>query len=432
VVPATDTPLTDCVFRIVAPIDVVRTVTHSGATVPHGVTRTATSNARKRVATRVSDAHCARASAIDDSNRTILHRGFELQTIKGAFARAVKHRARKRAHSPLVVTQNDAPFALHNAHTSSAIYLGAGSEGWAWAQPQRSTLVLGPSRSGKTSALIVPNVLAAPGAVVSTSTKADVMSATARSRARQGATLLFDPSGTLSPSAPVERIGWSPITGCSDWDRALTMADAMVGSSRPPRAGVGAEDHWSERARTVLAPLLHAADIAQAPMATLLNWVERRNAAPGLGVLGSEPSASAVAVDALSSIVATDDREQSGIWSTASGVLSAYRSKGALDATEAPYLDPAAFCDGTHTLYVCASGARQQTLAPLVVGMLTTIRDAAYERAAHVAQPAVLFALDEVANIAPIPDLPGIVSEGAGQGLLTLACLQDLSQARRR
>ena len=43
-----------------------------------------------------------------------------------------------------------------------------------------------------------------------------------------------------------------------------------------------------------------------------------------------------------------------------------------------------------------------------------------------------LLALDEVANIAPIPDLPAMVSEGAGQGLLVLACLQDLSQARGR
>ena len=43
-----------------------------------------------------------------------------------------------------------------------------------------------------------------------------------------------------------------------------------------------------------------------------------------------------------------------------------------------------------------------------------------------------LLALDEVANIAPIPDLTSMVSEGAGQGLLVLACLQDLSQARAR
>ena len=72
-------------------------------------------------------------------------------------------------------------------------------------------------------------------------------------------------------------------------------------------------------------------------------------------------------------------------------------------------------------------------MAPLIVGLLTEIRDAAYERARQTTSlPPVLFALDEVANIAPLPDLPSIVSEGAGQGLLTLACLQDLSQARSR
>jgi type IV secretory pathway TraG/TraD family ATPase VirD4 len=44
----------------------------------------------------------------------------------------------------------------------------------------------------------------------------------------------------------------------------------------------------------------------------------------------------------------------------------------------------------------------------------------------------VLFALDEVANVAPITELPQIASEGGGQGLLLLAVLQDLSQARAR
>jgi len=37
-----------------------------------------------------------------------------------------------------------------------------------------------------------------------------------------------------------------------------------------------------------------------------------------------------------------------------------------------------------------------------------------------------------VANIAPLPELPSIVAEGGSQGLITLACLQDLSQARAR
>ena len=44
----------------------------------------------------------------------------------------------------------------------------------------------------------------------------------------------------------------------------------------------------------------------------------------------------------------------------------------------------------------------------------------------------MLWALDEAATIAPLPNLPGIVADAGAQGLLLLACLQDLSQARHR
>ena len=40
--------------------------------------------------------------------------------------------------------------------------------------------------------------------------------------------------------------------------------------------------------------------------------------------------------------------------------------------------------------------------------------------------------LDEAANIAPIPDLPAMLSEAGGQGLQVVVVLQDISQARRR
>jgi type IV secretory pathway TraG/TraD family ATPase VirD4 len=98
-----------------------------------------------------------------------------------------------------------------------------------------------------------------------------------------------------------------------------------------------------------------------------------------------------------------------------------------------PHFDANAFCDAAATLYICAAGREQRALAPLVVGLLGEIRDAAYRRAAGGrARPPVLMAIDEAANIAPVPDLPAMVSEGPGQGLLTMVCLQDLSQARSR
>ncbi len=324
--------------------------------------------------------------------------------------------------------------APSSAPTNLGIYLGVGEGGWAWAGAERSTLVLGPSRSGKTSSLVVPNVLATPGAVVSTSTKPDVLQMTASMRSEVGWTMLFDPSGTIEAPRGVLRVGWSPLNAARDWDGALSMADAMVRSRPGNNRGARApgDDHWSERAASLLAPILHAAATDGAGMREVLSWVDRHDGAPAVRVLGGL-GRDEVACDVLAGILATDEREQSGIWSTASGVLGAYRSSAALASTMPPYLDIAGFCEGRHSLFVCSTGRQQQLLAPLVVGLLAEIRDAAYTRArSGNPGPPVLFALDEVANIAPLPDLPAIVSEGAGQGLLTLACLQDLSQARSR
>jgi len=324
--------------------------------------------------------------------------------------------------------------ALRGVHRYAhhSIYVGSGRHGWIWAGAERSTLVLGPPRSGKTSSLVIPNILLSEGPVVSTSTKPDVMRATASSRGCDGWALLYDPSGEVECPRGVERVGWSPLTTAVGWDAAVVTADAMVGASRvlTPRSG---EHHWSERAGALLSTLLHAAATEDLSMPEVLHWIDRHDGAPALEILASGAGEDAPATDLLAGIVATDPREQSGIWSTASGVLAAYRTQGALASTRTSPLDFEAFCAGPHTLYICSTGRRQRQFAPLVVAAVGDVRDAAYARCGEGrGGPPTLLALDEVANIAPLPDLPAMVSEGAGQGLLVLACLQDLSQARAR
>jgi type IV secretory pathway TraG/TraD family ATPase VirD4 len=324
--------------------------------------------------------------------------------------------------------------ALREVHrfASHSIYVGEGSNGWMWAGAQRSTLVLGPPRSGKTSSLVIPNILLADGPVVSTSTKPDVMRATAATRSCDGWAYLYDPSSEVECPHGVKRVGWSPLTTAASWDAAVVTADAMVGASRLSGELAG-EHHWTERSSALLSTLIHAAALERLPMRDVLRWIDRHDGAPALEILSSAAPEGAAATDLLSGIVATDLREQSGIWSTTSGVLAAYRTDASLVATATPPLDLNSFCDGPNTLYICSTGRRQRQFAPLVVAMIGDVRDAAYARAREGRDGApTLLALDEVANIAPVPDLPAMVSEGAGQGLLVLACLQDLSQARGR
>jgi type IV secretory pathway TraG/TraD family ATPase VirD4 len=296
-----------------------------------------------------------------------------------------------------------------------------------WAGTETATLIIGPPRSGKTSTLIIPSVLDAPAAAVSTSTKPDVLMATARYRAGEGYVYLFDPTGTLMVPAWVRKLRWSPVVGCEQFDRAVSMAHGLSRAARPG-ASLSESAHWVERAEALLAPLLFAAALSGRPIGALCQWVLARDLREPQAVISE--SGHELAASILSGVAATDERERSGIFSTAAGLLSAYRSDSVLEAAAHPTFDPAAFAASSDTLYICAPAHEQDQLAPLVVALLEAIRAATLARPAEAAP--VLFALDEVANIAPLSSLPALAAEGGGQGLVTLACLQDLSQARVR
>jgi type IV secretory pathway TraG/TraD family ATPase VirD4 len=153
-------------------------------------------------------------------------------------------------------------------------------------------------------------------------------------------------------------------------------------------------------------------------------------------------------LDLLEGIIATESREQSGIWSTTSGVLAGYRTDASLASAQGRIIDATQLLDTRGTLYVCAGSDQQRSTAPLVAGLLREVRSTAYLRSLNAAVasageswagaaqsspgPPLLLVLDELANIAPLHDLPTLVAEGGSQGFVTLACLQDLSQARAR
>ncbi len=132
----------------------------------------------------------------------------------------------------------------------------------------------------------------------------------------------------------------------------------------------------------------------------------------------------------LRGVLATEDRERSSIWSTTSGLFAGVRTDAARASSRESPLDIDAFLSGPHQLHIVAPSRHQAVTTPLVVGLIEEIVHATYDR--HEEGARLLLALDELANVAPLPRLASIVSEGGGQGVVTLACLQDLSQARSR
>ena len=305
------------------------------------------------------------------------------------------------------------------------IYLGRAKNANAFSGSQRSTLVLGPSRSGKTSSLIIPNLLMKGHSSVSTSTKDDVLRVMSE-RPHRGSLLLFDPSGTVPELPNVSRIGYSPVRKSLTWDGAILVSRTLTNISRP---GIS-DNHWSERAAALLAPLLHAAALREQSLANFCSLVDARDTTGVLELLieryGSQHASSSL----LGGILATEERELSGIWSSASGLLAGMRTDAARLAASQPSLDLDKFFASPNQLHIVAPSRFQAVTTPLVVGLIDFLVHATYERSHQGAR--LLLALDELANVAPLHNLASIVSEGGGQGVLTLACLQDLSQARAR
>jgi hypothetical protein len=334
----------------------------------------------------------------------------------------------RRRHKDVPASMPDPPdFPDVPGRPWFGLYAGVGTNGYCWAPREGSMLVIGPPRSGKTSCIVIPAVLDAPAAVVSTSTKPDVLEATVFRRWAIGNCFVFDPTGSMTTPAGAYPLRWSPVVGCDTFERAVAMARALASAARPG-AALSESAHWVERAEGLLAPMLYTANLADRDMATVCRWVISRDVREPLAVL--EGSGHELAHTVLGGVLATEERERSGIFSTAAGLLSAYRSEAALATTTEPNFDSTAFVRSTDAVYICAPSHAQERLAPIVVALLEQIRTAVYARPPHAAP--VVFALDEVASIAPLPSLPSMAAEGGGQGLMTLACLQDLSQARAR
>jgi type IV secretion system protein VirD4 len=311
------------------------------------------------------------------------------------------------------------------------------------AAPENAVLIIAPPRAGKTAGVIIPSILVSPGAVVSTSTKGDVMGVTCQARRLQGRVWLFDPTGTEELPPGVQQLRWSPVTGAENWDTAMLTADSMVNAMASFDREVSG--HFEDKAKELLSVLLHAAARSGVDITEVVRWTAAAATPETARVIGDifeGPAAAgdesaAVAYDVYLGLLRIADRERASIISTTGRVLRVYQTLGARRTAREPNLDPAEFVRSRDTIYITAPSDRQALYAPMIVGLLEQIRYAQYARHAadlRAGRPPgthVTFLLDEVSNIAPIP-LPQIVSEAGGQGLHVVAVLQDLSQARNR
>jgi type IV secretion system protein VirD4 len=311
---------------------------------------------------------------------------------------------------------------------------------WAFGGREDSVAVVGPPRVGKTAGVLIPQALLWAGALVSTSTKPDVLRATAARRLelalRHGGGIhVYAPTATERVEGLVP-VRWSPLAGCEAPRVAALRVQALLETAQVGR-GVESADHWRSGAARILRPYFLAAahhPLRPGDLAVVREWLaahELREPAAILEALGGEAGRQ-WALE-LRGVQETPDKERGSFFSAAETALKATADPAVLRSCSGTDLDVERLLCTRSTLYIVSPSEHQQAVAPLIAALIESIVNAAYELERRGRLPCrLLLSLDEVANIAPLPSLESIVSQGAGQGVLVCWAAQSLAQLRHR
>lgn len=305
-----------------------------------------------------------------------------------------------------------------------------------WCSVEDSALLVGPPRMGKGLHVVIPWVLDAPGPVVATSTRPDTLAVAFHARATRGEVAVFDPQRLAGLTGGLR---WSPVRGCESPQTALVRARGLASGAGFGRT-VSDSDFWAGQTETALRCLLHAAALDGRRAIDLYRWsLNPVLAEDAVTILTRHPDAAAGWADALDAAVHADPRTRDSVWLGVRQSLAALADPDVLDAVDpvqGEAFDPVGFLRNAGTLFLLASSVTSASCAPLVAAFVEDITETARTLAARSAgarlDPPLLLALDEIANLTPLPSLPSLMAEGGGSGMTTLAVLQSLAQARHR
>ncbi|MFJ8633724.1 TraM recognition domain-containing protein [Streptomyces sp. NPDC093568] len=256
-------------------------------------------------------------------------------------------------------------------------------------------------------------------------------------RAKLGPVLLYDPTHLCDTPA---RLHWSPTSGCEDKQTAISRAAALLTPVRPTSR---LDQAVSDTAETLLRSYLHAAAIDGRTIRHVHRWSQGSQIQDAVRILRTNPKAAPGAAGELEAALTAHPERRDMAQELTTRALSALstvniRESCTPNRTDALTLD--SFVHEGGTLYVVGESIEDPRANPGAMPLLTALAASVVERGRHMAErsssgrldPPMTLVLDDVAAVAPLPQLPELLATGADRGMPTLALLRSREQARSR
>jgi hypothetical protein len=317
--------------------------------------------------------------------------------------------------------------------TDYAVRLGRAQYGRrAYTRGEDQTLVLAPQRVGK-SGLLADRILSHRGPLLATTTRGDLYQITAATRAGMGPVEVFNPQGV---SGIASTFAWDLLEPCRDVVMAHRMAGWLTGGSAG-RAGHGNLEWFEQKGDVALSALLWAAAVGGYGVTDVFRWNQLHGHEAALHVLAAYPGSSPEML-AVARRVFESNRTADSIRATIELSLAWAMIPGLRDAVtpgRGRGFDLDRFLDWNGSVYLVASGDEDSPLTPLFRAFASWLHYSAglagtLTPAGRLSMP-LLEALDELAVICPV-DLPAMLADSAGKGILIVAVAHSRSQLAQR
>lgn len=256
-------------------------------------------------------------------------------------------------------------------------------------------------------------------------------------RAKLGPTHLYDPTHLCDTPA---RLHWSPTAGCEDKETADARAAALLAPVRPASR---LDQAVSDTAQILLRSYLHAAAIDGRTIRHVHRWAQGTQLQDAVRVLRTSPKAAPGTAGELEATLTAYPERRDIAQHLTTRALSALLTVNIREActpnrTDALALD--SFVHETGTLYVVGESIEDPRTQPGAMPLLTALTASVVEHGRRMAErsssgrldPPFTLVLDDVAAVAPLPQLPELLAAGADRGMPTLALLRSREQARTR